>query len=156
MATQSKANVKRLTCQPEHLRERAQQSEHDGFTDAYMCMEVMGSPSHMSIFIEADKPQQWHCYWNVRGNAHILTVSVKVTFKLMLISNQFLFHFLIISHFCLSRWFEWQSFAELWGEAKCIRVCTKPLFSPGPIPNTYANTLSHTWWKNLQFESFYC
>lgn len=45
------------TWQPEHLWKRAQHGEHDGFTDGYMCREMMEKPSQMSLyrFIFTDK-----------------------------------------------------------------------------------------------------
>lgn len=48
---------KGLTWQPEHLWKRAQHGEHDGFTDGYMCREMTGKPSQMSLyrFIFTDK-----------------------------------------------------------------------------------------------------
>lgn len=53
---------KGLTWQPEHLWKRAQHGEHDGFTDGYMCREMTGKPSQMSLyrFIFTDKTI---CVW---------------------------------------------------------------------------------------------
>lgn len=41
---------KGLTWQPEHLWKRSQHREHDGFTDGYMCREMMESPSQMLLY----------------------------------------------------------------------------------------------------------